>query len=147
MKNLATPTMFISSALFLMVIGTGCGSKLNGNYALTQSGGAAQTNPACSAINLVLTENNNVVSGTAGNGCYNETLNGTNLGNGTMNVTVNLTPVYGANAYPAAQSTCNYQGTMTISGNLVTGTLMAVQSVGISTLSCGTQLTINGTKN
>ena len=133
---------------FLVVITAACGNKMAGNYSLTETGGAAQTNPACGMVNLVISENNNAVTGSAQNSCFTQTLNGTDLGNGTMNVTVVLTPIYGATGYQSTTSACTYTGTMTVSGNAVTGTLTQTQTYGgYGSLSCGTTLTLNGTKN
>ncbi len=124
-----------------MVVGSvGCGSKLGGNYVLTQSGGAltsySTNSAACSQIQLAITDNSNQVSANGQNACFNESLSGVDNGNGTMTVTLIQTPIP-QSGYTSYSTPYTYTGTLTVSGNAVSGTL---------TSSYGT-LVIQGTKN
>lgn len=125
----------------------GCGSKVTGTWTVTQQGGAFSTgNPACAQITLNMQENGNNINGNGSNACGTETLIGT-ISNGVITVT-SLTFIpstgggasqYGYNSYGNNSYGMNYtyQGTLTISGNTITGQLTGN----------GGQVIVNGTKN
>jgi len=131
----------------LILGAVGCGSKVAGTYTLSQTSNGGLTQ--CNSVNLSMSENSNTVSGTGTSGTCTETLTGTDLGNGTIQVTsLTLTLVNsGYGGYGSNQS-CIYTGTITVNNNVVTGTLT---SSTVSTYSnygayCSPTITISGSK-
>jgi hypothetical protein len=142
----------LSISIVIATLGlVGCGSKVAGTYTFSQSG---MSNTACSNIVLNLTSNSNQVSANGSSGTCTETLTGYDNGNGTITVqSLTMTTIQGqTQQYPynnynnMSNQSCIYTGMLTVSGNVVSGTLM-VQNTGMNySNNCGT-LTINGTKN
>jgi hypothetical protein len=167
MKTLSHATRFSPVLAVLAVIAlSGCGAKFTGTYNLNQQG--LSTTQACSQIALSINDSGGQLTGMGQNQCYSEQITGTSS-NGQANVTLTVMPAgsagaysggyngygynnygysnygynnYGYNNYGYAAGGCAYQGLLTISGNSVTGTLMAMNSGCTSG-----QILITGTKN
>ena len=82
----------ISALVFALVLASGCGQKVAGTYTLSQSGQQAQM-MNCSQITLNLSSSSSQIQASGSNGTCTESLTGTDLGNGTIQVT-SLTNVF-----------------------------------------------------
>lgn len=120
-----------SVCAFTLLLLASCGQRVNGNYALTQSGLSYANQSGCQQINLAINENGGQVSGSGSNACFTETIMGTMNGN-TMQVTVTITPTYNNQQnqqnnqytyYNSQSVSCMYSGQLMISGNQISGTL------------------------
>jgi hypothetical protein len=126
----------------------GCGQKMAGTYSLTQMG-AQFSSAQCSQINIAVNESSSTVSGQGSNACFTEMLTGTDNNNGQMTVTLSLMPISGAPGTSmgftqSGSMMCTYQGTLMVSGNVVTGMLTPMSTYGYG---CSGQISLNGTKN
>ena len=149
MKSVPVLSMSVLSLSLLALVG--CGQKVAGSYSLTQSGSQISSSvngaAACSAVTLPLTSNSSSVTATGSNSCYTESLTGVDSGNGVItNVSLSLVPVQTTGSsytyYSGAASVaCIYTGTLTVTNNVVSGSLQpSGQCLGYG------PLTINGTK-
>jgi hypothetical protein len=129
----------------------GCGQKIAGTYNLIQSSSSGYatsygTNQvACEQISLNISESGSAVSASGSNTCWTETLTGTESG-GVIQATLIEIPVTStgtSTSYYGSSQGCIYTGTLTISNNVITGSLENSTS-GYAGL-C-TPITINGTK-
>ncbi|MBC7395915.1 MAG: hypothetical protein H7333_00605 [Bdellovibrionales bacterium] len=132
----------ISALVFGLVLASGCGQKVAGTYTLSQSGQQAQM-MNCSQITLNLSSSSSQVQASGSNGTCTESLTGTDLGNGTIQVT-SLT-MMGNGSYnqnTSGMPSCVFSGTLTVTNNQVSGMLNSASS---GNGYCGT-IQITGTK-
>ena len=151
-KSIYSATTLMALAMVSLF---GCGQKVTGTYTLTQLGGPFQSYSGmqqCQQISIPVNENSNAISGNGSNQCYTEILMGTNNGNGQMTVTLTLIQNGGAASgmgmtgmYNAGSGSCTYQGTITVSGTSVQGSLNPAQtSTGYG---CTGNIILTGTRN
>ncbi len=144
MKNkMTTQVLSVTSLFATLILMAGCGSKVAGSYSLTQSGlSSYSSSGACSIVTLSITENSNAVSANGSNSCFVENLTGTDLGNGTIQVTsMTIVPTGTSSGFGSYSTNCTYTGTLSVVNNVISGTLTSQGGY------CGNQpITINGTK-
>lgn len=155
-------------ALALFAISS-CGQRVNGNYVLTQSGLQYANQAGCQQISLAINESGGQVSGSGSNQCFTETLMGTS-NNGVIQATITITPTYNNNSqtgqtsyYNSQSVSCMYTGQLTISGNMISGTLSSSSggynsnngyntgyngyNSGSYSYGCGGSIQVSGTRN
>ena len=145
---------FRSIAPAILAVGllllSACGQKIAGNYSLVQTGGyqTGAYNASCSQISLAITDNGGAISATGSNACWTENLIGSESNNIITVTSLTQIPVSSTNsAVSTISNNCMYSGTLTVSNNVISGTLTSVANTGynVGYSFCGT-ITVNGTK-
>ncbi len=148
---------FKSLGAFLLLALTACGARMNGTYTLNQQGTLIQSRSVggqnCSQITLAVQESGSMISGQGQNACFTQTLQG-QTSNGQASVTITISTGgagnvgmnnFGYNGFNTSGG-CSYQGTLSFSGNTISGTLNPVNSA-YNVGDCAGTLTVSGARN